>query len=88
MLKPGLSVSMEYFISLKRSTERLEHKKHRAYVRTANSAIALELCDRVVGSGLAQQTMLSDGSDPANPPYQPFELNLLKKITGQEIDIL
>ena len=41
-----------------------------------NSAIALELRDRVVGSGPAQQAMLSEGSDHANPPYQPFERNL------------
>ena len=41
-----------------------------------NSAIALELHDRVVGSGPAQQAMLSEGPDPANPPYQPFEQNL------------
>ena len=36
----------------------------------------MELRDQVVGSGPAQQAMLSEGSDPANPPYQPFELNL------------
>ena len=48
---------------------------------TNYSAIALELRDRVVGSGPAQQAMLSEGSDPANPPKQTFELNLfLKKI--------
>ena len=41
-----------------------------------NSVIALELRDRVVGSGPAQQAMLSEGSDPANPPKQTFELNL------------
>ena len=41
-----------------------------------NYAIALELRDRVVGSGPAQQAMLSEGSDPANPPKQTFELNL------------
>ena len=41
-----------------------------------NSAIALELRDRVVGSGPAQQAMLSEGSDPANLPKQTFELNL------------
>ena len=40
------------------------------------SAIALELRDRVVGSGPAQQALLSEGSDPANPPKQTFELNL------------
>ena len=33
----------------------------------------------VVGSGPAQQAMLSEGSDPANPPKQTFELNLFKK---------
>ena len=32
------------------------------------TAIALELRDRVVGLGPAQQVMLSEGSDPANPP--------------------
>ena len=41
-----------------------------------NSAIALALRDRVVGSGSAQQAMLSEGSDPANPPKQTFEQNL------------
>ena len=35
--------------------------------------MALELRDRVVGSGPAQQAMLSEGSDPAIPPYQPLE---------------
>ena len=35
-----------------------------------NSAIALELRDRVVGSGPAQQAMLSEGSGPANSPNQ------------------
>ena len=40
-----------------------------------NSAIALELRDRVVGPEPAQQAMLSEGSDPAYPPYQPFEPN-------------
>ena len=33
----------------------------------------------VVGAGPAQQAMLSEGSDPANPPNQTFELNLFKK---------
>ena len=42
---------------------------------TNYSAITLELRDRVVGSGPAQQAMLSEGSDPANPPKQTFELN-------------
>ena len=32
----------------------------------------------MVGSGPAQQAMLSEGSDPANPPKQIFELNLYK----------
>ena len=32
--------------------------------------IALQLRDRVVGSGPAQQAMLSEGSDLANPPNQ------------------
>ena len=32
------------------------------------------MCDRVVGSGLAQQAMFSEGSDPANPLKQTFEL--------------
>ena len=41
-----------------------------------NYVIALELHDRVVGSGQAQQAMLSEGSDPANPSKQTFELNL------------
>ena len=40
-----------------------------------NYAIALELRDRVVGSGPAQQAMLSEGSGPGNPPKQTFELN-------------
>ena len=31
---------------------------------------------RVVESGPAQQAMLSEGSDPANPPKQTFELNI------------
>ena len=35
---------------------------------------ALEMRDRVVGSGPAQQAMLSEGSDPANPPKQTFDL--------------
>ena len=39
-----------------------------------NYAIALELRDRVVGSGPAQQAMLSEGSDLANPPKQTFKL--------------
>ena len=42
--------------------------------------MALELRDRVVGSGPAPQGMLSEGSDPANPPKQTFELNILKKL--------
>ena len=41
--------------------------------------IALELRDRVVGSGPAQQAMLREASDPASR-LQPFELNLFKKI--------
>ena len=32
--------------------------------------MALELRDGVVGSGPVQQAMLSEGSDPANPPNQ------------------
>ena len=35
----------------------------------------MEMRDRVVGSGPAQQALLSEGSDPANPPKQTFELN-------------
>ena len=35
----------------------------------------MELRDRVVGSGPVQQAMLSEGSDPANPRKQTFELN-------------
>ena len=31
------------------------------------------------GSGTAQHAMLSEGSDPANPPDETFELNLFKK---------
>ena len=34
---------------------------------------------RVVGSGPAQQAMLSEGSDPGNPPKQTFEQKLKKK---------
>ena len=42
----------------------------------------------MVGSGPAQQAMLSEGSDPANPPKQTFELNLfLKKLRVQFTDI-
>ena len=41
-----------------------------------NSAIALELRDRVVRSGPAQPALLSEGSDPANPPNKTFELTL------------
>ena len=41
--------------------------------------MALELRDWVVGSGPAQQAMLSEGSNPANTPNQIFELNLQKK---------
>ena len=37
-----------------------------------NSAIELELRDRVVESGSAQQAMLIAGPDPANPPIQAF----------------
>ena len=33
-----------------------------------------------MGSGPAQQAMRSEGSDPANPPKQTFELNLYKKV--------
>ena len=44
-----------------------------------NSAIELELRDRVVGSGSAQQAMLSAGPDPENPPIQAFGQNLYKK---------
>ena len=36
----------------------------------------------MVGSGPAQQAMLSEGSDPANPPKQTFELNLKKMLAG------
>ena len=36
--------------------------------------MALELRDWVVGSGPAQKAMHSEGSDPANPPNQTFEL--------------
>ena len=32
----------------------------------------------MVVSGPARQAMLSEGSDPANPPKQTFKLNLLK----------
>ena len=37
-----------------------------------NSAIELELRDRVVESGSAQQAMIIAGPDPANPPIQAF----------------
>ena len=42
------------------------------YVRLSgkNYVIALQLRDRVMGSGPTQQAMLSEGSDPANPPNQ------------------
>ena len=53
-----------------------------------NSAIALELRDRVVGSGPAQQAMFSEGSDPANPPKQTFELNLYKKNLAMACEIV
>ena len=46
------------------------------HVKRSNKILPLELRDRVVGSGPAQQAMLSEGSDPANPPKQTFELNL------------
>ena len=32
-----------------------------------------------VRASTTQQPMLSEDSDPANPPYQPFELNLFKE---------
>ena len=38
----------------------------------------------MVGSGPAQQAMLSEGSDPANPPKQTFELNLYIKKTSTD----
>ena len=47
---------------------------------------ALELRDRVVGSGSAQQAMLSEGSDPAISPKQTFELNLYKKVCSMKGD--
>ena len=39
----------------------------------------------MVGSGPAQQAMLSESSDPANPPMQTFELVkfIFKKIEYQ-----
>ena len=37
-----------------------------------------------VGSGPAQQALLSEGSDPANPPKQTFELNLFKKNISEQ----
>ena len=44
-----------------------------------NSVIELELRDRVVGSGSAQQAMLSAGPDPENPPIQAFGQNFYTK---------
>ena len=38
----------------------------------------VELRDRVVGSGPAQQAMLSEGSDSANPPNQNIRTKLKK----------
>ena len=46
-------------------------------------AIALELRDQVVGSGPAQQVMLSEGSDPKIRPIKTFELNLKKNFAKQ-----
>ena len=55
-----------------------DHAQYIGHVKRSdkNFAIALELRDRVVGSVPAQQAMLSEGSDPANPPKQTFELNV------------
>ena len=39
----------------------------------------------MVGSGPAQQAMLSEGSDPVNPPKQTFELNSKKKLQVKEL---
>ena len=47
----------------------------------------MELRDRVVGSGPAQQAMLSESYalwEPANPPNQTFELNSFKKKTANK----
>ena len=45
-----------------------------------NSAIELELRDREVGSGSAQQAMLSAGPDPVKPPIQAFGQNFFNKL--------
>ena len=41
--------------------------------------VRIKFCHSTGIARPAQQAMLSEGSDPANPPKQTFELNLFKK---------
>ena len=47
----------------------------------------MELRDRAVGSGSAQQAMLSAGSDLVNPPIHPFDQISLKNVPPSRCNV-